>query len=117
MPRECNLNCLHRDEKELVNFIRSERRRELCFEGHRWPDLRRYAVNTKYPLETTIRHMVYETENGEYAGYYLLKLTGRIMAGLCLSGVRKYHIVRVYWKIRIARNVRMKTRILEENRE
>ena len=63
-------------EKELVNFIRSERRRELCFEGHRWPDLRRYAVNTKYPLETTIRHMVYETENGEYAGYYLLKPYG-----------------------------------------
>lgn len=29
---------------ELVSFIRDERRREFCFEGHRWFDLRRYGM-------------------------------------------------------------------------
>lgn len=29
---------------ELLNFIREERRRELCFEGQRWFDLRRYGM-------------------------------------------------------------------------
>ena len=42
--------------KELITFIREERERELCFEGHRWFDLRRYSVDTKYPQTTTIEH-------------------------------------------------------------
>ncbi len=29
---------------ELVQFVREERRRELCFEGHRWFDLRRWGM-------------------------------------------------------------------------
>lgn len=29
---------------ELINFVRNERRRELCYEGHRWFDLRRYGM-------------------------------------------------------------------------
>ena len=29
---------------ELVTLIRQERRLELCFEGHRWFDLRRYGM-------------------------------------------------------------------------
>ena len=29
---------------ELVQFIREERRRELCYEGHRWFDLRRWGM-------------------------------------------------------------------------
>ena len=29
---------------ELVTFTREERRRELCFENHRWFDLRRYGM-------------------------------------------------------------------------
>lgn len=41
---------------DLVNFIRDERRRELCFEGHRWFDLKRYAINPKYPFSKTISH-------------------------------------------------------------
>lgn len=28
----------------LINFIKSERRKELCFEGQRWFDLRRYGM-------------------------------------------------------------------------
>lgn len=31
-------------QEELVRFIRDERRRELCFEGHRWFDLRRWGM-------------------------------------------------------------------------
>ena len=32
--------------------VRAERRKELCFEGgHRWFDLRRYAVNELYPAD------------------------------------------------------------------
>lgn len=29
---------------DLVTFVRNERRRELCFEAHRWFDLRRYGM-------------------------------------------------------------------------
>ena len=67
------------NEEQLVNFIRDERRRELCFEGHRWPDLRRYAVNTKYPLKKEINHVIYSPNNvtgGTYAGYFTLKPYG-----------------------------------------
>lgn len=44
--------------EELVRFIREERRRELCLEGHRWFDLRRYKVAEKYPQQTTLEHVV-----------------------------------------------------------
>lgn len=42
---------------ELAKQIRDERRRELCFEGHRWFDLRRYAVNKVYPYSRDIIHV------------------------------------------------------------
>lgn len=32
------------DADALVRFVRNERRRELCFEHHRWFDLRRYGM-------------------------------------------------------------------------
>ena len=32
------------NQEGLVQFIRDERRRELCFEGHRWFDLRRWGM-------------------------------------------------------------------------
>lgn len=55
---------------DLVSFIREERRRELCFEGHRWFDLRRYAVNTEYPQTTTVEHksLVYQ-DGGSLEGF------------------------------------------------
>ncbi len=46
--------------KALVDFVRLERRKELCFEGHRWFDLRRYAVNTAYPDKKSIKHVCYQ---------------------------------------------------------
>lgn len=62
----------------LIDFIRDERRRELCFEGHRWFDLRRYAVNSIHPLRDnfSIRHRnnVYEANSRTWYenGYYEL---------------------------------------------
>ncbi len=67
------------DGNQLMNFIRDERRRELCFEGHRWFDLRRYAVNSKYPLSSdyTITHPAYAYNESkgtaEQVGYYVLE--------------------------------------------
>ncbi len=67
------------DEEELVEFIRAERRRELCFEGHRWADLKRYAVNSRYPLAKKIVHRVFELKDntgGSEVGVYVLKPYG-----------------------------------------
>ena len=61
--------------KDLVAFIRDERRRELCFEAHRWFDLRRYAVSPKYPETKSIRHTAYD-KNGGLEGEYVLKPYG-----------------------------------------
>lgn len=60
---------------ELIQFIRDERRRELCFEGHRWFDLRRYAVNTRCPFTKSIRHKSFTIDgtNAVEEGYYELK--------------------------------------------
>ena len=44
--------------EELVSFVREERRRELCLEGHRWFDLRRYRVAEAYPQEVTLTKVV-----------------------------------------------------------
>lgn len=68
--------------KELVDFIRAERRRELCFEGHRWFDLRRYAVCVpeKYQVREPIRHNAMTANGGGkigiYDGHYTLKPYG-----------------------------------------
>ena len=52
---------------ELISFIRDERERELCLEGHRWFDLRRYMVDTKYPYTKVIDHTyTYYADNGHY---------------------------------------------------
>ncbi len=40
--------------EELIDEIRNERRKELCFEGHRWFDLRRYAVCDLRPFKKEI---------------------------------------------------------------
>lgn len=62
------------DGAALISFIRDERRRELCLESHRWFDLRRYAVNSKYPFNKTIRHRNIEYTGTGYQenGYYEL---------------------------------------------
>ena len=51
------------DQQELIEFIKAERRRELCFEGHRWFDLRRWGM-------PEITH-VWHTSNTESHTYRL----------------------------------------------
>ena len=45
------------DQNTVIEEVRKERRRELCFEGHRWFDLRRYAVCRKAPLRKAIERV------------------------------------------------------------
>ena len=40
----------------LIDVIREERQRELCLEGHRWYDLRRYMVCQAYPWSKPYKH-------------------------------------------------------------
>ncbi|WP_018335948.1 RagB/SusD family nutrient uptake outer membrane protein [Butyricimonas synergistica] len=73
-----NVGTVTESGEQLIQFIREERRRELCFEGHRWFDLRRYAVCPNYPESKEIRHISYvHTSGSKYQpgmneGYYLL---------------------------------------------
>src|SRR5690606_19656444 len=69
-----NLPVVTETGEALVNLIRDERRLELCFEGHRWFDLRRYAVNEKYPFSKSIIHrsVAYVGNRFEDNGYYEL---------------------------------------------
>lgn len=51
------------NQSELLNFVKDERRRELCFEGHRWFDLRRWGM-------PEIKHVWYYKD---YKAEYTLK--------------------------------------------
>lgn len=57
--------------RELIDQIRLERRKELCFEGHRWFDLRRYAVDAVASFKKQITHefAVYSNDNRLYYDY------------------------------------------------
>jgi len=62
---------------EVIGQVRAERRKELCLEGHRWFDLRRYAVCQKAPLKKAITRVyaVYDWDNRQtfkYAEMYEL---------------------------------------------
>ena len=63
----------------LITFIREERERELCLEGHRWFDLRRYQVDAQYPYSTTIEHtftfikLVDDVDVRDHTNYYRLE--------------------------------------------
>lgn len=45
------------DQTAIIDEVRNERRKELCFEGHRWFDLRRYAVCQKAPFAKEIERV------------------------------------------------------------
>lgn len=62
---------------DIIKVVRDERRKELCFEGHRWFDLRRYAVCLKSPFKKVIEHVfaIYDVDNKnllKYGEVYLL---------------------------------------------
>lgn len=59
------------EQGALIEFIRQERYKELCFEGHRWFDLRRYAVNTVHPQAVSITHE-WNTRENVVGGSYTL---------------------------------------------
>ena len=66
------------DANEIIDQVRVERRKELCMEGHRWFDLRRYAVCKKAPFKKTIERVyaIYDWESRnifKYAEVYQLK--------------------------------------------
>lgn len=69
-----------RTGEALMELIRDERRRELCGEGHRWFDLRRYAVHPVYPSTKEIIHDHYNyntsTSEVEYLGSFRLEEYG-----------------------------------------
>lgn len=50
--------------EDLVKLIRRERQCELCFEGHRWFDLRRYTVCEKFPWSKEITHQYIKYTTG-----------------------------------------------------
>lgn len=69
--------------EKLIRAIRAERRLEFNFEGFRWLDLRRYAVNSVLPEKKSITHVWREAIMvDEYAeptfsiGTYILKPYG-----------------------------------------
>ncbi|MDE7074136.1 MAG: RagB/SusD family nutrient uptake outer membrane protein [Odoribacter sp.] len=51
---------------DLIDLIRAERRRELCLEGHRWFDLRRYMVCEKHKSQMKITHTYTDYELSGY---------------------------------------------------
>ena len=54
---------------ELIGQVREERRKELCFEGHRWFDLRRYSVCSQLPFRKQIVHPFHTyNDDGGYTG-------------------------------------------------
>ena len=66
------------DANEVIDQVRVERRKELCLEGHRWFDLRRYAVCKKAPFKKNIERVyaIYDWESRnifKYAEVYQLK--------------------------------------------
>lgn len=56
---------------DIIKAVREERRKELCLEGHRWFDLRRYAVCKKAPFKKVIEHLfaVYDWESQNLLKY------------------------------------------------
>lgn len=58
------------DTEACRKFVREERRRELCFEGHRWNDLRRWGMpeikHVWYPDGETAVEYVLQAEDPQY---------------------------------------------------
>lgn len=69
--RFANAPSVNESGNDLIDLIRAERRRELCLEGHRWYDLRRYCVCEKYPWSKPYRHTWAEVKYDYYSYDYI----------------------------------------------
>ena len=75
------------DKKVLLQEIRDERRKEFCYEGFRWFDLRRYgrpAITHRYQHEVTESILQYTLEEKD-AAYTLPFPTGLMLRNPALS--------------------------------
>lgn len=61
-----NAETTHLLGNDLIKFIRQERTREFCFEGQRWYDMRRYAVDEQCPEVETVTHTFTTYVNKSY---------------------------------------------------
>lgn len=68
--RMVNSRAVTESGADLIAFVRAERQRELCLEGHRWFDLRRYTVNERYPYSKRIAHYYTSYNNNTYQDEY-----------------------------------------------
>ena len=78
-------------QEAMREKIIHERRMELAFEGHRWFDLRRYAVCEKYPYSKQIRHAfnVYDGNKYEWdhTDIYVLSMASFFIGILTFCGI------------------------------
>lgn len=56
----------------LIDSIRVERQRELCLEGHRWYDLRRYTACDKYRWSKSYSHAYYDYKYDSESYSYII---------------------------------------------
>ena len=102
--------------EELVQQIRDERRREFCFEAHRWFDLRRYAVCEAYPYSKSIIHVYSACGNNgvSYTEEYKLEEHDKAYTFALPESVIKFDVVPMEDNPREARKALSKKKPGEE---
>lgn len=64
---------------ELVEYIRTERRKELCFEGHRWFDQKRFGMKGFERLWYESGELVHEIKINDNDPAFMLQLTPTVL--------------------------------------
>ena len=64
---------------ELIAFVRDERRRELCFENHRWFDLRRCGMPEMIHEVTINKGQVQEYRLAKGSDRYVLPIPKKVL--------------------------------------
>ena len=102
--------------EELVQQIRDERRREFCFEAHRWFDLRRYAVCEAYQYSKSIIHVYSACGNNgvSYTEEYKLEEHDKAYTFALPESVIKFDVVPMEDNPREARKALSKKKPGEE---
>ncbi len=105
--------------EELVQQIRDERRKEFCFEAHRWFDLRRYAVSDPYPYSKPIVHVYSACGSSgiSYTETYRLEEHDDAYTFALPESVVKFDVIPMEDNPRVARKPVSKTKPGEETTE